>query len=143
MKTFLQLSKYYDVELDRNSVVKTKRYKDVFLYCPGSLLELLGKITKSSVKISILRPKFAPHTTSIRIKQRKDKFSFSPYSSTDVPIYPSSETPSNGLTPHGCFADCYCHTRKAMRAVSRERDGPLMRCTTSCSSCCVLHPGPD
>lgn len=140
MKTLLQLSKYYDVKLERNSVMKTKRYKDTVRAVSWSYWV---KPLNHQSGYPFLRPKFAPHPTSIRIKRIKDKCSFSPCSSTDVPIYPSSETPSNGLTPHGCFADCYCHTRKAMRAVSRERDGPLMRCTTSCSSCCVLHPGPD
>jgi hypothetical protein len=34
--------------------MKTKRYKDIFLYCPGSLLELLINTTKTSVTLSFL-----------------------------------------------------------------------------------------
>lgn len=128
--------------------MKSKRHKDrpIFLQRPESHQELLGKTTKPSVMIPVLEAEIctAYHLNTYKEEKRQLHLtSFSPDPSNDVPRYPSSETPSNELTPHDCFADCYCHTRKAMRAVSRERDGPLMRRTTSCSSCCVLHPGAD
>jgi hypothetical protein len=126
--------------------MKSKLHKDIFLYRPESRQELLVKTSKPSVRIYVLDAEIctAYSMNNYKAKKRQVLFtSFSPYPSDDVPKYPTSETPSNELTPHDCFADCYCHTRKAMRAVSQERDGLLMRCTTSCSSCCVLHPGAD
>jgi len=56
--------------------MKTKRYKDIFLYSPSSLLELQGKTTKPSVRISVLEAEIctAYHLNTYKAKKRQVLF---------------------------------------------------------------------